>query len=115
MERAIEFLLSHHARVSADIEGLKEAQKKTDVQVQALTESVSRLETQMGEMRESIGEMRESIGEMREIVGNIIVEMRDGFNNLIAANAVTRNLAEQAAKLAISTSQRVTKLEEKLQ
>ncbi len=29
MERAIEFLINHHAKVSSDIEGLKDAQMKT--------------------------------------------------------------------------------------
>jgi cell fate (sporulation/competence/biofilm development) regulator YmcA (YheA/YmcA/DUF963 family) len=28
MERAIQFLINHHAKVSTDIEGLKEAQKE---------------------------------------------------------------------------------------
>jgi chromosome segregation ATPase len=108
MERAIEFLLNHHARVSADIEGLKDSQKKTDAQVQSLSESVSRMEIQMGELRESIGELRTT-------VGSVIEEMREGFNNLIVANEVTRNLAETAARLAISASQRVATLEDKLQ
>jgi len=150
MEQAIEFLLNHHSEVSADIRGLKEAQKKTDAQLQVLIASVNKLsqnasrrEAQMEEMREanremrgsigelresiaemresdremreSIGEMRESIGEMRETVVGVMEEMRDGFNNLIIANEVTRNLAEQAAKLAISANQRVTKLEDRLQ
>lgn len=108
MERAIEFLLNHHAKVSADIEGLKETQKKTSEDIQALAKNVSRQEAQ-------IGELRESLVEMRVTVGGVIQEMREGFNNLIIANEVTRNLTEQVAKLAISTSQRVTKLEEKLQ
>ena len=38
-------------------------------------------------------------------------EMREGFNNLIVANEVTRDLAEKTAALAIQTSQRVTNLE----
>ena len=101
MERAIEFLLNHHAKVSADIEALKEAQAKTTADIQSLTEIVSRLEVQMGEMRVT--------------VASVIEEMREGFSNLIVANEATRNLAEQAAKLAIGASQRGTKLEERLQ
>jgi hypothetical protein len=101
MERAIEFLLSHHARVSADIEALKEAQAKTSADIRALTENVSQLGWQMGEMRAT--------------VASVIEEMREGFDKLILANEVTRGLAEQAAKLAISANQRVTKLEEKSQ
>ena len=122
MERAIEFLLNHHAKVSADIEALKEAQAKTTADIQSLTENVSRLEVQMREtrqsireLRESTGDMRESIGELRVTVASVIEEMREGFSNLIVANEATRNLAEQAAKLAIGASQRVTNLEERLQ
>ena len=122
MERAIEFLLNHHGKVSADIEALKEAQAKTTADIQSLTENVSRLEVQMREtrqstreMREGMGDMRESIGELRVTVASVIEEMREGFNNLIVANEVTRNLTEQVARLAINTSQRVTKLEENLQ
>lgn len=75
MERAIEFLLDHHARVSADIE----------------------------RHSEQIGQLTENVEAMR-------VEMRDAINNLIVANEVTRDLAEQTARLAIQTSQRVTDL-----
>ena len=71
IERAIEFLLNHHAKVSADIE--------------RLTENVTAMQS----------------------------EMREGFNNLIIANEVTRKLAEDVARLAINNSQRITKLEEK--
>jgi hypothetical protein len=80
MERAIEFLLGHHAKVSADID--------------RLVETVSRLETQAELDRE---------------------ETRETVNNLMLANEVTRSLSENVAQLAIATSQRVTKLEEKLQ
>ena len=64
MERAIEFLLDHHAKVSADI-------------------------------------------------AQLTVEMREGFNNLIIANEVTRKLSEDVARLAVQNSQRITRLEEK--
>jgi predicted transcriptional regulator len=64
MERAIEFLLDHQAKVSAYIEQLT-------------------------------------------------AEMREGFNNLIVANEVTRRLAEDVARLAVQNSQRITRLEER--
>ncbi|HEX8091330.1 MAG TPA: hypothetical protein VF762_20915 [Blastocatellia bacterium] len=64
MERAIEFLLEHHAKLSADIEQLT-------------------------------------------------ADMREGFNNLIVANEVTRKLSEDVARLAVQNSQRITRLEEK--
>ena len=41
--------------------------------------------------------------------------MRDGFNKLILANEVTRDLTQNVARLAIATSQRVTTIESKLE
>ena len=46
MERAIQFLIEHHAKVSTDIKGLKEAQEGTAANIASLAESVSRLGTQ---------------------------------------------------------------------
>jgi hypothetical protein len=100
MERAIEFLINHHAKVSSDIEGLKEAHKSTAGIIDALAEtvvslaeSVSRLETQGALDRK---------------------ETRDAINKLILGNEVTRSLAQDVSRLAIATSQRVTTIEEKL-
>jgi hypothetical protein len=39
------------------------------------------------------------------------LETREAINNLIVANEVTRDLAEKVARLAISTSQKVSALE----
>jgi len=111
MERAIEFLLNHHARVSSDIEGLKEAQKSTAANIQSLAEtvvgladSVSRLEAQAEADR----------CDMRETFDSVAEEMRDGFNKLILSNEITRDLCSQVARLAVAASQRVTVLEDKL-
>ena len=41
-------------------------------------------------------------------------EIREAINNLIVANEVTRSLAEDVARIAINTKQRVTDLESKL-
>jgi hypothetical protein len=53
MERAIQFMIEHHAKVSADIEGLKVAQERTGTNLEPLSpnvvelvNSVSRLEVQ---------------------------------------------------------------------
>ncbi len=89
MERAIQFLLEHHAKVSA-------AQDRNTANIAALTrtvvelaESVSRLEVQAD-------------------------ETRDAIDKLILSNEVTRDLANQVARLATTTSQRVTALEGRL-
>ena len=104
MERAIEFLISHHAKVSSDIEGLKEAQMTTAANIAALTENISRLEAQAETDRRG----------MRETFHALTEEMREDFNKLILSNEVTRDLSNQVARLAIETSQRVTVLEDKL-
>lgn len=100
MERAFQFLIEHHARVSTDIEGLKEAQVRTTTNLESLTrtvvelaESVSRLEAQSESDRQ---------------------EMRDTIDKLILSNEVTRDLANQIGRLAVATSQRVTALEGRL-
>ena len=104
MERAIEFLLNHHANVSSDIEELKEAQKITTANIASLTDAVSRLEAQSEVDRR----------EMRETFNSVTEEMREYFNKLIVANEVTRDLTNQVAQLAIATSQRVTVLEDEV-
>ncbi|HSB11287.1 MAG TPA: hypothetical protein VLM38_17505 [Blastocatellia bacterium] len=104
MERAIQFLIEHHARVSTDIEGLKEAQEKTATNLEALAQTVARLGAQAETDRR----------EMRERFDGITEEMRDGFNKLILSNEVTRDLADKVGRLALATAQRVTVLEDKL-
>ena len=104
MERAIQSLIEHHAKVSTDIEGLKEAQERTTTNIAALTESVSRLGAQAETDRR----------EMRERFEIVTEEMRDSFNKMILGNEVTRDLTNQVTRLAIQTSQRVTVLENKL-
>lgn len=104
MERTIQFLIEHHAKVSTDIEGLKEAQERTAANLESLAESVSRLETQVETDRRETQGMFQSVSE----------EMREGFSKLILGNEVTRDLTNQVARLAITTSQRVTLLEDKL-
>lgn len=101
MERAIQFLIEHHARVST-------SQDRNTANIGALTrtvvelaESVSRLEAQAENDRR----------EMRERFEMVSEEMRDRYNKMILGNEVTRDLANQIGRLAVATSQRVTALE----
>ena len=96
MERAIEFLINHHAKVSSGIEGLKEAQITTAANIASLAKQA---EIDRYEMRQTFHILTE--------------EMREGFNKLILSNEITRDLSNQVARLAIETSQRVTLLEDK--
>lgn len=100
MERAIEFLINHHATVSSDIEGLKEAQKSTAANIAALAETVVSLASSVSRL-EAQAELDRQ-------------ETRDAIDKLILGNEVTRSLAQDVSRLAIATSQRVTTIEEKL-
>ena len=88
MERAFQFLIEHHERMSTDIERLKETQERTAAKLATLAESVSRLEAQ-GETDRP--EMRESF----EIVTE---EMRDRFKKMILGDEVTLDLTNQVAR-----------------
>jgi outer membrane protein TolC len=83
MERAIEFLLDHHVRVSADIERHSEQIGKLAEEMQVLTQAVVSTQSQLD---------------------SVITEMRDGFNHLIVASEATRDLANKVATLEVQTS-----------
>ena len=100
MERAFQFLIEHHARVSTDIEGLKEAQVRTTANIESLTQTV-------GELAESASRLEAQAESDRQ-------EMRYAIDKLILSNEVTRDLANQIGRLAVATSQRVTALEGRL-
>jgi cell division FtsZ-interacting protein ZapD len=100
MERAIEVLLDHHAKFSVDIGELKDVQRQQAENLNKLTADVQALTDNMGAMQSQID--------------SIITEMRDGFDKLILANEVSRHLAEQAIKLSIAVSQRVTGIDQRV-
>jgi len=75
MGRAIEFLLNHHAQLSADIQTLQEAQKITTATVESLAKQAE-----------------EDQREMRETFESLFDRMREGFDKLILANEITRDL-----------------------
>ena len=97
MERAIEFLLDHHAKVSTDIERHSE-------QIGKLTEAVSTLTIEAETDRR----------DTRETLDRVITEIQNGFNKLILSNELTRDLANKVASLEVQTSQRVTNIEQRV-
>ena len=115
MQKAIEFLLEHHAKFSTDIGRLEATQAQTTADLQLLTGKVAELTDNVSRLEVQMDELREVIGGLGGTVDSIVTEMRDGFNKLILANEGTRDLAEKVAQLAINTSQRVARLEEKMQ
>src|SRR5713101_2535258 len=105
MERAIEFLISNQAKNTSDIMLLNEAVNTlAETVAQDRLENRAQLEAYRRENREQMGAYREQLEAYRQ-------ETREAINNLIVANEVTRDLAEKVATLAITTSQRVTALE----
>jgi len=105
MERAIEFLLDSQAKNSTDIAFTNEAVNKlAEAVAQDRRENRELLAAYRRENREQSEETRAQLEAYRQ-------ETREAINNLTIANEVTRDLAEKVAKLAITTSQRVTALE----
>ena len=105
MERAIEFLLESQAKNSTDIAFTSETVNKlAETVAQDRQENREQLEAYRQENREQMAKTREQLEAYRQ-------ETREAINNLIIANEVTRDLAEKVARLAITTSQRVTALE----
>ena len=100
LERAIELLTNSQAKNTSDIMATNEAVNKlAETVAQDRVENRAQLEAYRQETREQLEAYRQ--------------ETREHINNLIIANEVTRDLAEKVAKLAITTSQRVTALESK--
>ena len=107
LERAIESLLHNQAKNTSDIMLTNEAVNK-------LAEAVDRDRVENQAQREANREQLDAYRqETREQLEAYRQETREHINNLIIANEVTRDLAEKVAKLAITTSQRVTALESK--
>jgi len=104
MERAIQSLIEHHARIST-------AQDRTSANIEALTQTVIELAESVSGLEAQAETDRREMRERFEIVTD---EVRDSFNKMILGNEVTRDLTNQIARLAIETSQRVTVVEGKL-
>ena len=93
-EGTIQFLVENQVKFHSDLELLREIlhgiaanQKRTDQQLQALTE---RVEAVVG-----------AVGAIRD-------DLSASFDQLIMTNEVTRELTVQIGKLAVQTMQRVT-------
>ena len=121
MERAIVFLLEQDARFGAAIEKvtesvrrLGEVQANTSIELQRLGEAQANTSNDMQILTGKILELTDAVSRIEMQAETDRQEMREAINNLIVANEVTRSLAEDVARLAINTNQRVTDLESKL-
>jgi hypothetical protein len=111
LERAIEFLLDHHAKVSADIERHSEQIWQLTQTVSAMAAEAEADRAQAEADRAQVDADRAQVDADRAQAEADRSEMRAAINNLIIANEVTRKLSEDVARLAVQTSQRVTNLE----
>jgi hypothetical protein len=73
IQQKIEFIIEQQATFAVDIARMKEVQRQQAASIDRLTENMH---------------------QTREMLHDVIGEMREGFNNLIVANEVTRKLAE---------------------
>lgn len=136
IQRQMDFIVAQQAKFSVDIEEMKESHKRLDAMIERMAKEA---EVERRETREAINHLNDavnglnnavsglsgtvinlsgtvsslsgSVSSLSGTVNSVIIEMRDGFNNLIIANEVTRELASQAAKLAIQNSERLNRLE----
>ena len=107
IQSQIEFILEHQARFSEDIQLLKEVQS-----LQA--ENISELSKVTASLSETSAETQAHLDATQAHLDSVISEMRDAFSNLILANEVTRELASKIASLEVQTSQKVSKLEQRV-
>ena len=108
MERAIQFLFDSQARFFSDLEGMREEQQLLGKSQHRLVESQQKAIESQQKTNEQLQTLIENVEAMR-------LEMREAIENLIVANEVTRDLAQQVGHLAINTSQRVSNLKTRVE
>jgi hypothetical protein len=103
IENTIQFLVENQAKFHTELELLKEAQRETTAQIQALTENQRTLAESTNAQ---IQALTDNVEAMR-------LETREAFDNLIIGNEMTRNFANEIAKLTVNINQRLTVVEQK--
>jgi len=80
IQQKIEFIIEQQATFAVDVAQLKEVQRQQAISIDRLTKNMH--------------ETREMLHETREMLHTMVGEMREGFNNLMVANEVTRKLTK---------------------
>lgn len=111
IQRQMDFIVRQQAKFSVDIEEMKEFEKRLAATVERMAKEA---EIDRRKTNEAITHLNNVVNDLSNTVNSIAIEMREGFNNLIIANESTRELASQAAKLAIQTGERMNRLEDRL-
>ena len=99
-EHQMEFILTQQAVFSSEMVELRQ--------------SIAELKEVQKQQGENLDKQAENLRDLASVVDAVVEEMRDGFNKLIVANEVTRDLANRVASLELQTSQRVTGLEHRV-
>jgi ABC-type transporter Mla subunit MlaD len=107
IQRQIEFILEHQAKFSEDIGQLRAAIGELRATVGELTD----VQKQQGE---NLDRLTADVQLLAQVVEANRLDTREAIDNLIISNEVTRKLAEDVARLAIGTNQRVTGLEQRV-
>lgn len=100
LNRKMEFIVEQQAQFAVDIQLLKEAQATTNASIAQLTKDVLMLADTQSQMQEQAEADRQ--------------EMRNGINQMISIAEEMRDLARALVTAQIGTSQRVSKVEDRL-
>ena len=84
--------------------GDQDEDKRRKNQMSFIVEQQARIDANLESITERLDRLTQN-------VDVFVVETREAINNLIIANEGTRELAQQVARLAVQTSQRVSDLE----
>ena len=84
--------------------GEQDEEKRRKNQMSFIVEQQARIDANLASITERLDRLTQN-------VDVFVVETREAINNLIIANEGTRELAQQAAQLAVQTSRRVSDLE----
>ena len=106
-QRQIEFIIEHQAKFSEDLELLKE-------DLELLKEDLKLLKEVQSQQTDNLDKLSEATASSQIQLDSVISEMRDGFDKLILSNEITRDFANKIASLEVQTSQRVTKLDQRV-
>ena len=106
-QRQIEFIIEHQAKFSEDLELLKE-------DLELLREDLTLMKEVQSQQADNLDKLSETTASTQAQLDSVISEMREGFNQLILSNEITRDFANKIATLEVQTSQRMTMLEQRV-
>jgi len=107
----MDFIVEQQARIDASLELVGERLNQLAARDAVLSRRQENLTAQVENLTTDVENLTADVASLVHGVEDFKDEVRGAIQNLIVANEVTRDLAEQVARLAIQTSQRVADLE----